>query len=514
MLLLPPSPWQENAQGEGRDMNNPAENLIRLNGISKSFYGVEVLKDIDLEFKTGEVHVVCGENGAGKSTLMKIIAGLYKPSRGTMSIDGQAAVFASTNDSEKAGIAIVYQELSLCPTTSIAENIFLNREYGKIFIDKQKMAANAKVYLDYIGLKVNPNILVQQLSIAEMQMVQIAKALSQNAKFIILDEPCSSLTQDESNTLFALMRNLKEKGVGFIYIDHRIENIQKIADKVTVLRDGLFVGTLDGSQADRDTIINMMVGRQLSQLFSKTGIPLGRELVRVENISNRRIHDVSFSVRAGEVFGLGGMVGAGRSEIIRAIFGADSIESNGKIVIDGKVIKRNSPIKSIRNGIGYVPEDRKLQSLVVKKNPVFNILLAFFDLINKGAFINDKKGSQAAQKQIDSLRIKISARNMEVAELSGGNQQKVVLAKWLLNHNLKVLLLDEPTRGVDVGVKAEIYRLINDLAIKGVAIVLVTSELPELIGLSDRIAVIKNGSIAGILEKEDFTQEKVMNLGI
>lgn len=495
-------------------MNTPAESVIQLKGISKSFYGVEVLKDIDLEFKTGEVHSVCGENGAGKSTLMKIIAGLYTPSKGTLRIDGRAVTFTSTNDSEKAGIAIVYQELSLCPTTSIAENIFLNREYGKVFVDKRKMTTNAKIYLDSIGLKINPNVLVQQLSIAEMQMVQIAKAVSQNAKFIIMDEPCSSLTQDESDTLFTLMNNLKEKGVGFIYIDHRIENIQKIADKVTVLRDGLLVGTLDVSQADRDTIIHMMVGRQLSQLYIKTNVPADREILKVENISNRRLHNVSFSVRAGEVFGLGGMVGAGRSEIIRAIFGADDIEANGRITIDGKAIMRINPIRSIRNGIGYVPEDRKLQSLVLKKSPAYNIVLAFFDLINKGVFVNDKKGSAAAQKQIGSLKIKILARNTEVAELSGGNQQKVVLAKWLLNHNLKVLLLDEPTRGVDVGVKAEIYRLINDLAMQGVAIVLVTSELPELIGLSDRIAVIKNGSIAGTLVKEEFTQEKIMHLGV
>lgn len=495
-------------------MDGYSTSEIKLENISKSFYGVEVLKDINLVFKTGEVHILCGENGAGKSTLIKIIAGLYKPSKGFLHIAGQKVVFNSTSESEKAGVAVVYQELSLCPTVSIAENIFLNREFGNIFVNRRQMFEYSKKYLDEVGLKINPNILVKELSIAQMQLVQIAKALSQNAKFIILDEPTSSLTEDESNTLFDLIRELRTKGVGIIYIDHRIENFKKIGNKLTVLRDGVLIGTIDIAEADKDKIIHMMVGRKLSMLYHKTNVPTDKIVLKVENLVNNKIHDISFSVHAGEVFGLGGMVGAGRSEIIRAIFGADPVNSEGNVIINGEKIKNITPIKSIKHGIGYVPEDRKLQSLIIKKNPSFNISLAFLDLINKGIFAKNKKIEKETQKQIESLKVKMLSRNVEVAELSGGNQQKVVIGKWLINNHLKVLLLDEPTRGVDVGVKSEIYKLIDELANNGVAIVLVTSELPELIGLSDRIAIINNGEIAGVLEREEFSQEKIMKLGV
>jgi ABC-type sugar transport system ATPase subunit len=495
-------------------MNNFAQSVIQLENISKSFYGVEVLKNINLSFKTGEVHIVCGENGAGKSTLIKIIAGLYNPSKGKIYIDGKETVFVSTKESEKAGIAIVYQELSLCPTVSIAENIFLNREFGHIFVNKRKLRENAKKYMDEVGLKNNPDTLVKELSIAEMQMVQISKALSQNAKLIVLDEPCSSLTEDESDKLFKLLLELKAKGVGIIYIDHRLENFKKIGDRVTILRDGALIGTIDIAEATKDVVIQMMVGRKVSQLYPKSHNVTDKEVLRVENLKNLRINNISLSLRAGEVLGLGGMVGAGRSEIIRAIYGADELASMSKIIVEGKVIRRITPIKSIRHGIGYIPEDRKLQSLLLLKNPDYNISLVFLDLINRGMMVNKKKLQQVSQQQIDSLEIKIINKNADVAELSGGNQQKIVMGKWLMNNHLKILLLDEPTRGVDVGVKAEIYRLIDDLAAKGVAIILVTSELPELIGLSDRIAVIRNGSISGILEKEEFSQEKIMQLCI
>jgi len=495
-------------------MNKIAQSVIQLEGIGKSFYGVEVLKDINLSFKTGEVHIVCGENGAGKSTLIKIIAGLYKPSKGRLLVDGTEKEFTSTKVSEKAGIAIVYQELSLCPTVTIAENIYLNREIGCFFVNKRKMRENAKVYMDEVGLRADPDTLVKDLSIAEMQMVQIAKALSQNAKIIVLDEPCSSLTEEESDRLFKLLLELKMKGVGIIYIDHRLENFKKIGDKVTVLRDGSLIGTIDIADADKDVIIQMMVGRKVSQLYQKNHTIDDKVILQVENLKNKRLNNISLSVRAGEVLGLAGMVGAGRSEIIRAIFGADEIAPSSKIIIEGKTIRKNTSIKSIRNGIGYIPEDRKLQSLLLLKNPDYNISLVFLDLINKGLFVNNKKLLQETAQQIESLSIKIINTNAEVTELSGGNQQKIVMAKWLINNHLKILLLDEPTRGVDVGIKAEIYRLIDDLAAKGVAIVLVTSELPELIGLSDRIAVIKNGSISGILQKEEFSQEKIMQLCI
>jgi ribose transport system ATP-binding protein len=487
---------------------------IELKNINKSFYSAEVLKDINLAFKPGEIHVLCGENGAGKSTLIKIIAGLYKPTSGEIYIEGKAVEFASTKESEKAGIAIVYQELSLCPTVSVAENIFLNREYGKYFMNKREMSANTKKYTEEIGLVVNPNALVKDLPIAQMQMVQIAKALSQNAKFIIFDEPCSSLTESESEKLFDVMLDLKLKGVGIIYIDHRIENFKRIGDKITVLRDGKTIDTVDVEDFDKDKIIQMMVGRNVSQLYHKTHKPKDRVVLEVKNLTNKRIKNISFSVREGEVFGLGGMVGAGRSEIIRAIFGADAVTSKSEIILYGTKIKKNSPIKSIRNGMGYIPEDRKLQGLLLKKDIPYNISLAFLDLINKGLFANESKCKKVAQEQSDALKINMVSKRPEVAELSGGNQQKVVLGKWLMNKDIQILLLDEPTRGVDVGVKAEIYKLIDELSSNGVTIILVTSELSELIGTSDRIAVIKNGTISGILEEAEFSKENIMRLCI
>jgi ABC-type sugar transport system ATPase subunit len=496
------------------DTSGYEEKVIRLEGIGKSFYGVEVLRDINLEFRTGEVHIVCGENGAGKSTLIKIIAGLYKPTKGKIIINGVPTVFASTKESEKTGVAIVYQELSLCPTVSIAENIFLNREFGALFVNKRQMREEAKKYMDEVGLKAHPDTLVKNLSIAEMQMVQIVKALSQNARIIVLDEPCSSLTEEESDKLFRLLLGLKAKGVGIIYIDHRLENFQKIGDKVTVLRDGAMIGTLGIAEASRDTVIQMMVGRKVSQLYHKDHTVSDRVVLEVSQLKNNRVNGIDLTLKAGEVLGLGGMVGAGRSEIIRAIFGVDEIAPSSRITVDGKVIKRSNPIKSMRHGIGYIPEDRKLQSLLLLKNPDYNISLAFLDLINKGIMVKSKKLQQVSQKQIDSLKIKIINRNCEVNELSGGNQQKIVMGKWLINDHLKILLLDEPTRGVDIGVKVEIYKLIDELAKQGVGIILVTSELPELIGLSDKIAVIKNGSIAGILQQEEFSQEKIMQLCI
>ncbi len=493
-------------------MSKVVQNEIRLEGIGKSFYGVEVLRNIDLTFKTGEVHIVCGENGAGKSTLMKIIAGLYKPTVGDIYVDDELVKFNSTKDSEAIGISIVYQELSLCPTVSIAENIFLNHEFGKILVNKRKTREEALKYMNEVGLDINPDTLVQNISIAEMQMVQIAKAMSQNAKIIVLDEPCSSLTEEESEKLFALVRDLKSRGIGIIYIDHRLENFAKIGDRVTVLRDGSYIDTIGIEEASKDVVIQMMVGRKVSQLFANEHKVSDEVVLEVENLKNSRVDGVSFQVHAGEVFGLGGMVGAGRSEIMRAIFGADKISPKSRIVIGGKKIERNTPVKSIKSGIGYVPEDRKIQSLLLRKDPAYNMALAYLDLINKGAFVNKKETEKTVEEQTESLRIKIINKNCEVAELSGGNQQKIVMGKWLINKDIKVLLLDEPTRGVDVGVKAEIYKLIDQLAMQGVAIILVTSELPELIGLSDRIAVIRNGKISGTLEKSEFSQEKIMHL--
>lgn len=492
-------------------VNDNKDSAIQLENISKSFYGVEVLRNISLDFKAGEVHVICGENGAGKSTLIKIIAGFLQPSSGIMRVKGKAVKFSSPKEAEKAHISVVPQEICLCPTVSVAENIFLSREFGRLLVNKRLMRENAQKYMDAVGLKVSPDTVVKDLSLAEMQMVQIAKALSQNPEVLILDEPCSSLTEDDSEKVFSLLLDLKSKGVAIIYIDHRIDTFRKIADKVTVLRDGELIGTLGIAHATRDRIIQMMVGRELSRLHQKSSVPSDKVALRVENLTSSRIKDISFSVHEGEVFGLAGLVGAGRSEIIRAIFGVDKV-SRGKIIANGIELTHNTPEKSIKHGIGYVPEDRKLEGLVLEKSPSYNITLTFLDLINKGPFVSRQKVERIAQKQIDNLKIKILDKNAEVAALSGGNQQKILIAKWLINNRLKIALLDEPTRGIDVGVKAEIYRIIDELAQNGVAIVLVTSELQELMDLSDRIAVVNRGRIVGILAREEFSQEAIMHL--
>ena len=486
--------------------------FVKLDKIGKSFYGVDVLKDISVGFRKGEIHVLCGENGAGKSTLMKILSGLYIKDTGKILIDGKEAVINTSEDGRKYGIAMVPQELELCPTISVCENIFLAREFGKFFINKRKMRNQSRIYMDMLGLKVSPDQIVGELSIGKMQMVLIAKALAQNAKVLIMDEPCSSLTEDESDKLFKLLLSLKLQGIGTIYIDHRIDNFEKIGDRVSVLRDGKLVGTLDMRDATKETIVHMMVGRTITEQFPKYSQPARDVKLKVRHLSNQKIKDICFDVYTGEIFGLAGLVGSGRSEVVRAIFGVDKIEARGTISLNGKLLKKISPRLAIKKGIGYVPEDRKLQSLIMHKSLSWNLSLVNLDEINTGPLLDEKAIQKTSAEQIRELRIKVIDPNARVAEMSGGNQQKVVLGRWLIGKNLQVFLLDEPTRGVDVGVKQEIYKVINELAQKGIAIILITSELPELIGLSDRIAVVNDGEINHILERKEFSQEKIMQL--
>jgi ribose transport system ATP-binding protein len=488
------------------------KSIIELNGICKSFHGVEVLQNISISIKRGEVHILCGENGAGKSTLMKILAGLYRMDRGTILIDGKKAEITSSNEARKQGIAMVPQELDLCPTISVCENIFLAREYGKFFVNRQKMRSEAKKYMDLLGLKTDPNRILGELPIAEQQMVIIAKALSQQARILVMDEPCSSLTEEESERLFGLLITLKSKGVGIIYIDHRIDNFMKIGDRISILRDGKLVGTLDISEATKEAIIQMMVGRKITEQFPKYSVPAKEVKLRVRNISNSKIRDISFDVYKGEVFGLAGLVGSGRSEIIRAIFGVDRTEAKSEILLNGERLKLMNPRVAIRKGIAYVPEDRKLQSLVMHKTLYFNISLVNLESISKGIFLSDKAVERMSQEQISELQIKVIDKRAPIAEMSGGNQQKIALGRWLMAQKLEVFLLDEPTRGVDVGVKQEIYRIINDLAGRGISIILVTSELPELIGLCDRIAVVNDSRIKTILDRREFSQHRIMDL--
>jgi ribose transport system ATP-binding protein len=490
--------------------------ILEVRNMYKSFNVIQALKNVDFDLREGEIHVLCGENGAGKSTLMKILAGNYKANSGTVSIEGKQVEITSPLDAEHFGIAIVYQETSLSPTIAVYENMYLGRELNQRFglLNKKLMITEAQKYLKIAGAHADPKALVSMLSVAEMQLVQIAKALSLNARIIIMDEPCSALSEKDSDNLFRILKNLKSQGISIIYIDHRMENIFKIGDRITVLRDGEKIGTRNIKDITQDEIIQMMVGRSIHNIYPKTNVFTDRVILTMDGFSNKRIHNVHLKVRAGEILGIGGLVGAGRSEIMRALFCLDEVKKGAVITLDSKEIEIKTPLDAIKHGIGYVPEDRKLQSLFLLKSVQFNSSIVCLDDYSRGMFVDSKLEKSAVSKYVDSLNIKAKTIAALVNELSGGNQQKVVLAKWLLMKNIKVLLLDEPTRGVDVGAKYEIYKLINQLSDQGIAIVMITSELPELIGLCDRIAVVRNGEISGVLDRCNFSQVNVMKLAV
>ncbi len=493
-------------------MDKGNELLLELKNISKRFYGSYALKDASFQLRKGEVHILCGENGAGKSTLMKILAGVQGKDGGEILLEGRPVSIGSPLEARELGIAIVFQELSLSPTITVAENLFLNREFGRFFVNRKKMYAESRKILELVGLKCDPNVLLSSLSIAETQLVQIAKALSMNAKIIIMDEPVSSITEEDTDKLFELINGLKRQGVGIIYIDHRIENYKRIGDRVTILRDGCVIETLDVGTATKADIVERMVGREISQLYPKTSKPTKEVKLKVQGLTDDKIKNINLEIYKGEVFGLAGLGGAGRSEILRMIFGANKINRSGVVEIDGKTVRIRSPKDTMKVGMGYVPEDRKLQSLILFRPVSFNLSLAFLNLFGKGPFLNNSKENQIVDEQIRSMQIRMLSKKAAVKELSGGNQQKVVLSRWLINDKLNILLLDEPTRGVDVGVKYEIYKMIDELANAGITILLVTSELSELMGLCDRIAIVREGEISGILERDEFDQTAIMHL--
>jgi ABC-type sugar transport system ATPase subunit len=484
--------------------------VLSLQHIHKSFYGSAALDDINLDFLEGEVHIVCGENGAGKSTLMKILSGIYTRDSGDITLFGEPYIIRQPIEAENKGIITIYQEFNLAPTISVAENIFLHREPGRFFINRRQMCADAQQYLDQIGCKISPRVKLAHLSTANQQMVQIAKALSQNAKILIMDEPCASITEQDTEKLFSLIRELKKKGLTIIYIDHRIENFKKIGDRVTVLRDGKQIGTLNMADAAREEIIHMMVGRELNEVFPKSSAPRDEIQFEVKNYNTSKLSNISFSVRKGEVFGLAGLVGAGRTEIVRAIFGLDPLLPDSETRINGKPIVIKTPQTAIKNGIAFIPEDRKIMGFVPGRTIDFNLVLTCIQKIGKTIFVDSRQEKQMAAKQRDNLQIKSLGVNTHVRELSGGNQQKVVIGKWLMRDNIEVLLMDEPTRGIDVGVKMEIYKLIDRLANDGKAIILITSEMSELIGLCDRIAAVAEGRLTKILERNEFSQETIL----
>lgn len=488
-----------------------ARTVIEMRDIHKSFFNVQVLKGVSFDLYPGEIHALMGENGAGKSTLIKILTGIYKKDRGSIFYKGKETVFNNPKDAERAGLSIIHQELNNIPYMSVAENFFLGNPLtrGKTpLIDMKKMIEETKRALDALGVELDPEKPMIECSVGEQQMVEIARAIARKSEVIIMDEPTSALTDREIETLFNVILELKKQGIGFIYISHRMEEIFRISDRVTVMRDGQWIGTMKTKETSFDEVIRMMVGRKLGERFPKrTAVP-GEVRLRVENLSAGRIKGIHFTVKRGEILGVAGLMGSGRTEIMQALFGAVK-GAKGTVYLDGRPVQIKNPADAIKNGIGFVTEDRKGQGLVLDMSVRENLTLPNLKKISAKSLIVKKKELQFVDRLISLLRIKTSGREQNVKSLSGGNQQKVVLGKWI-GIEPKLLILDEPTRGVDVGAKKEIYEIMNKLTEKGVSIIMVSSELPEILGMSDRIMVIHEGKIAAVFPREEATQEKIM----
>jgi ribose transport system ATP-binding protein len=484
---------------------------VTMKGISKSFGPVRVLDRVDFAVAGGEIHALVGENGAGKSTLMKILSGAYSTDGGSILIDGEAVTIRSTGDAEALGIAIIHQELNMIPQLSVMDNLFLGREPNRFgVIERSRMHGESASWLSKVGAgQIDMNRTAETLSIGLQQLVEIAKALSLNARVLIMDEPTASLTDREIGTLFGIMTDLKSRGVGIVYVSHRMEEIFKICDKVSVLRDGHFVGERAVAETSFDEIVKMMVGRELKERFPKRDVSLGPVRLKVDELSDEgNITHIHFEVRAGEVLGVAGLIGAGRSEILNTIFGV-SRKTSGQVLLDGEPLSIARPADAIAAGFGFVTEDRKSQGLVLGLSLRENMTLVHLAKYACGGIINRNAEDAAVKQLMDELQIRARDAELEVKALSGGNQQKVVFAKWLARPP-KVLLLDEPTRGVDVGGKAEIYHTINRLAAAGTAIVMVSSELPEVLAMSDRILVMREGRQAAILDAKATNQEQII----
>lgn len=489
--------------------------LIEMAGVSKSFPGVKALSNVSLDIYPGKVHVLLGENGAGKSTLIKIISGVYTRDEGCVKLNGKVVNFKNTRESLAEGISVIHQELSVIPDLTVAENIFLGREpkIGKTsFIDKRKMYLDTVKLFESIGININPKAIIRNLNNADKQMTEIARAISQNSSLVIMDEPTSSLSEHEVEALFRVIEKLKKEKVAIIYISHRLKEIARIGDDVTILRDGQVVKTVPLKEIEENTMIALMVGREIKQFYYKSENPASDEIVlEVKNLSRQgAFENVSFYLRKGEILGVAGLIGAGRTEVMRAIFGADKVD-RGELILYGRKIRFTQPQQAIKAGIGLIPEDRRNQGLLLTKSVKENTSLASLYANSKRGFLNFKWERKVAKEYIDKLRTKTPDENALTKNLSGGNQQKVVISKWLVA-NSQILIMDEPTRGIDVNAKAEIYGHMKKFVEDGGSIIMVSSELPEVLGVSDRIMVMREGRISGIIHGEEATEQQIMQL--
>ncbi|MFF2446637.1 sugar ABC transporter ATP-binding protein [Neobacillus sp. NPDC058068] len=492
------------------------EIILKMKGISKAFPGVQALSNVDLELNSGEVHALLGENGAGKSTLMKILTGIYQKDEGSIVYQGKEIAVPDTKTAQGLGISIIHQELNLAPDLTVAQNIFIGREPKKgfnLFLDEKQLNVNTQKLFDRLNINLNPREKVENLSVAKQQMVEIAKALSFDSKVLVMDEPTAALTESEIDSLFTMIRKLRNARVGIIYISHRMEELKKITDRVTVMRDGTYVGTVNTDEATIDQIISMMVGRQIYQNQKpEIKVESKEKVLEVKNLTRgSTIKNVSFELHKGEILGFAGLMGAGRTEVARAIFGADPIDS-GEIFIKGKKVQMKRPFDAVQNGIGYLSEDRKQYGLMLEMDVKANVAIAAMqDYVNMG-FMNGSKINHQAAEMVESLKIKTPSVNQLVKNLSGGNQQKVVIGKWLTRDS-EILIFDEPTRGIDIGAKDEIYKLLNNLAEQGKSIIMISSELPEILRMSHRVIVMCEGRITGKLKNDEhISQESIMTL--
>lgn len=486
--------------------------LLSMRHVSKRFPGVLALNKVDYELKAGEIHALLGENGAGKSTLIKVLGGIYEADEGEIFINGKKAEIHDVTDAQNNGIAIIHQELVVVPHMTVAENIFLGKEFGKgIFVDRKKMAEKAQELLDENQVSISADALIKDLTIAQQQMVEIVKAISYNSKILVMDEPTSSISDKEVTFLFATMRKLAERGVGIIYISHKMSELEQICDRVTIMRDGEHVGTRVVKETNKDELVSLMVGRELTNYYTRDYCIPGEEVLRCEHISDGKlVQDVSFHVNKGEIVGFAGLIGAGRSETMKAIFGLTPMKK-GTVYINGEKVVIHSPVDAVKYGLALVPENRKEEGTYNVQSVRFNTTIEVLERFIKFIGVDAKKEAEITQNYIKMMNTKTPSQEQVLGNLSGGNQQKVLIGRWLAT-NPNILILDEPTRGIDVGAKSEIYVIMNELVKQGVSIIMISSELPEIINMSDRIYVMTEGRIQGCIPHTDVTQEKVMSL--